>query len=672
MATENYNATIVGQVKGAQSFCDLVLNFKKNFLERDVEIVPGLLFNQYETIKRTYFYLHNQFESGPTDENGEPKYFYDMMTDRNDQMTKNIELDTKDIYIKSESGGSYLKSWLLRREYMAYAKETGFGKKLNEIADDMPDFGTVVWKKILDDDGRVDVTEVDLVNLMNDPIAKKLSDGTVIERHVLSQEELRKKAKVWGQDKVDRLIRTVKPVSRTRFMTSNGNLGSARTFNTVDESTPYYELYEFWGEIPKYLYDKYKPEEEEAEDGSVSVVKYAGKPVASGIPKNPEQNQNLSHETVYVMAIISGIETGSTENVVFCKKTSKKAFPYKEAHGRRRKGRWLGIGNYELCFDLIEKANEITNRYFGSLRLALLHIYQTREKNHIKNVLTDLLDGDVVVTRSELTALPTEIRGANEYKNEMASIEAKVDRLCNSFEVVTGANLPSGTPFKLGQQQLQSATSLFKYMQENIGLFLEEVFNEWLLPDFASWLSKEHILDLVDDVDDIEMYYDAKRKMLQYQMLKEYIMQNNEMPDPGQLQTVGELVKDQIAKSPKQVLMEKDYYANQKYSLKTVITGENDAKAENLETLGNMFQVIAANPAALQDPRLMKIFNLIMEQSGYSPLQLNAINQTPTNPLLNPGNQGGGGVERSMAENQPADVGSPPAQMGAEAMASAA
>ncbi|MCK4829393.1 hypothetical protein KA005_77430, partial [bacterium] len=83
-----------------------------------------------------------------------------------------------------------------------------------------------------------------------------------------------------------------------------------------------------------------------------------------------------------------------------------------------------------------------------------------------------------------------------------------------------------------------------------------------------------------------------------------------------------------------------------KYSVKMVITGENDRKKENLDTLSEIYQVTASNPAALQDPRLMKILNMILEESGYSPLAINGINQTPTNPALNPANQGGAGAGR--------------------------
>ena len=184
---------------------------------------------------------------------------------------------------------------------------------------------------------------------------------------------------------------------------------------------------------------------------------------------------------------------------------------------------------------------------------------------------------------------------------------------------------------------------------EDEGLFVEEVFNEWLLPDFAKSLTKEHILELLDDADDIAVYSLAKVKIYQYEVMKRYILENNNFPEAGQLELVGSLVKDQIAKGPKQVKVEQDYYANIKYSIKMVITGENDAKKMHLETLATTLQTLIANPAAVQDPRVMKILNLVLEQTGYSPLEINAINEAPTNPSLNPANQGGGGADTAPA-----------------------
>lgn len=599
----------------------LIRNYKTNFLQRSVEIVPGLLFNQYETIKRVYYYQHNQFESGPYDDAGNAKYFYDLMTDRNDQATKNIDIDTKDCYIKAANGSNYLLAWLLRQEFMSYAQLSGFGHKLNELADDLPDFGTVVWKKFKNNKGDIDFKEVELINIVNDPQANKLSDGMLLERHLLTQEEMREK-KVWNQDAVERLISSGRTTIPTRFMSVNASAMN-HPFNQIDTTTPFYEVYELWGQIPRYLLNAYNSNKKGQSGQNGSNVTMS------------DQSKEGNNDMVYVLGQVAGIESGQYEEILFLKEVSEDKFPYKEVHYRRRKGRWIGLSNYELCFDQIEKANEITNRFFSSLRLALLHIYQTRDSLHVKNVLTDLLDGDVIVSRSELTALPTEIRGLADYREELNRIEKKCDSLCNSFEVVTGEDMKSGTPFKLGQQQLASATKLFLFIRQNMGLFISDVFNDWLMPSFVLNLTTEHILELVG-VEDMAIYYEARKRELQYDTIAKYIKKTGDFPPPEQLQLVGSLAQDQLTKMPKQILVEEGTYSEIEdllsCKLRVIITGENDDTRKNIETLTTTFQTIAGNQAILQDPRAMKLLNMILEESGYSPLTINMVNETPTNP----------------------------------------
>ncbi len=633
-----YNNTYqnTNNVEKPQSLAAFILNFKTNFLQRDVEIVPGLLFNQYNTLKRVYFYQHNQFESGPWDDNGNPKYFYDLMTNRNDQATKNIDIDTKDCYIKANSSGSYLLAWLMRQEFMQFAKQTGFGMKLNELSEDLPDFGTVVWKKC-SYEGQVDVESVDLINIINDPQSDCLKDGLFAERHLMTQSQMRG-MKSWNQTQVEELINEGRTAPPVRFMTPVGNNVNS-PFNQIDTTTPYYEVYELWGEIPRYLYEAYKNDGEAMQnDATVTTTGIA----AAG-----------QNDMVYVLALVSGVESGSKEFILYLNEVDEDQFPYKEVHYRRRKGRWLGVSNYELCFDQIEKANEVTNRFFSSLRLSLIHLYQTRDSLHVKNVLQDLLDGDVVVSKSSIDPIATEIRGLQDYKDEIQRIESKCDALCNSYEVVTGADLPSGTPFKLGQQQLNSATKLYLFIRQNMGLFIEDVFNSWLLRGFAKSLTNEHILELLD-ADDLQVYYDARKRILQYNTIKKYILETKDYPTMEQLDIVGNIAQDQLAKMPKEILVEKGTYDSVNdmlnAKLKVVVTNESEDRGKNIETLTTTLQTAMSNPAGLQDPRVMKLLGMVLEESGYSPLQLNMINQTPTNPMLNPAMQGGSAASNGLVD----------------------
>lgn len=595
------------------SFLDLITNFKQNFLRKSVEIIPGLTFNQYDTIKRAYFYVHNQFISGNIDEQGNPKQFYDLLTDRNDQAAKNIHLDTKDILIEAKNQNSFLKSWLLRKEYEVFAQKSRLGVKLNDLADDLPDFGTVVWKKCLYEKD-VDTRDVSLLMLMNDPLVKCLKDGPVIERLLMTSKDIVSK-KMFYPKAVEKLLASYHSNAYAPFITDYDNALRSE-LNAIDQTTDYYELWEFWGYVPLYLYAKYHP-------------------------KRVKQSYLEKHrmESIYCFAIASGFDA---DNVLYIEDVDPKKFPYKEVHFRKMKGRWLGQGNYELCFNEQEEANELKNRYINSMRITLSHFYQTRDGSPTRNIVTDLEDGDILEVESEITSIPTELRGAQDYRLEMQALEARVDRKVNALEVVTGESMPSGTPWKLGAQQNINAKKMFDKIKENCGLFIEEVVNDWLIPDFKKMITKEHIIDLVGDQDDLELIYSAFKKTVGYNFLKDYILSQEDFPSQEQMQLVERLATEQLGKVSKKLWLPGGYFdQNDDYNLKVVTTGENEAKQNKVDTLTTLYTTLAANPAAVQDERLMKILNKILEMNGISPFEVDMINTAQPNISLNPANQGG-------------------------------
>lgn len=603
--------------KAPDNFKNLIDNFRTNFLTRSVEILPGLTFNQYETVKRIYFYIHRQFLSGNYDEQGQVKHFYDLLTDRNKQVSKNIHLDTKDILIKAENQYNYLKSWVLRKEFTAFAKETSFGVKLNELADDLPNFGSVVWKKIKDDKGGEKIVNVSLLNLMNDPLIEKLSDGPTIERLIVNSKQI-KDNKMFEEKEVEKLLKSGYSTTFSPFITQSV-VSPSNAMNHVDNFTDYYELWEFWGIIPLAMYARYNKKQKD----------YS----ASFIEKNPTF-------PVYVTAVSS--TNASDDCVLFMEESDKKLYPYDEVHFSRVKGRWLGLGNYELCFPEQAKANELAHRFFNATRMSLSHFFQKRGQTPTRNITGDLLDGDILSTDTEITPIPTELRGAAEYRLLMQEIENRVDRKVNSLEIVTGENSPSGTPWKLGQQQQINAKKLFDQIRENEGLFIERVVNNWLIPDFKKQITKKHILEIMGDQEDLEIYYSAITKTIQYGFIKEYILDHEDFPTIEQITVIAQLAKEKISKSVKKLFIKDGYFQqDDKYNLKVVTTGENENSEARVETLTTLFQTMASNPAALQDNRLMKILNIILEEKGFSPLQINAINTTEPNPSLNPANQGG-------------------------------
>ena len=75
------------------------------------------------------------------------------------------------------------------------------------------------------------------------------------------------------------------------------------------------------------------------------------------------------------------------------------------------------------------------------------------------------------------------------------------DRISNSFEVVRGESLPSGTPFRLGLLIDQNAGRLFTLLRQKITLVYKRVFREWLMPELVKGMKGKDIFRFVGETD---------------------------------------------------------------------------------------------------------------------------------------------------------------------------
>ena len=126
----------------------------------EIELSQGYKFNQFQTLRRIELYYNSKFESGEFDHEGFKKYFYNIVRVPCQNATKEIDLDTKDIILRSEEG-NFLVAEIMSAEFKQWMKDNNFAKKLNEYADIVPKYGSVVVKKVKDE-----LFTVDLKNLI--------------------------------------------------------------------------------------------------------------------------------------------------------------------------------------------------------------------------------------------------------------------------------------------------------------------------------------------------------------------------------------------------------------------------------------------------------------------------------------------------------------------------
>src|SRR3990167_1146970 len=103
----------------------------QNYQTKQIQIAPGLSFNQYETLNKIIFYHNSKYVTGETDDEGDRKYFYNINRNPCKVFSKAIDFDTKNIRLLTTESGDSLKTWFMERDLKYWMRDKQFGKILN-------------------------------------------------------------------------------------------------------------------------------------------------------------------------------------------------------------------------------------------------------------------------------------------------------------------------------------------------------------------------------------------------------------------------------------------------------------------------------------------------------------------------------------------------------------
>lgn len=538
---------------------EILQSYLKDF-DQPVRISEGYDFVQPDMVARIELYRASQFASGPMDSQGNKKYFFNILNAQVGNATKNIDLDTKDILIRSEDGADRMKAMLARELLMKWMKDNKFGLLLNKLSEYLPAYGSFVVKKTPEG-----INYVPLKRLRFDPAIEDLQKSPyVIEELYFQPYELEKmKDKGWYSDCIDEITETARK-----------------------EKSPQICVYEVHAEFPNEILGLGKK-------GYSRAVCYIG---TVGDVRKTSDNKPAATEILY-----SKVE---------------KEYPYKKLNYINIDGRALGLGIYEMNLDAQERWNEIQNQKSSSMKISSKKLFWTADEMVESNVLTDLLNGDVVKSKNGLNPVATEERNLAAYNQEQSIIMDSVRSNSNAFEVLTGEGLPSGTPYRLGALMSQNAGKLFEFIRENVGLFIQEIVEDWILPDFKKEIVKEQIFEIFDaDLIDELMTSDINRRL--NEALKKFVILHGTYPSQDEVELLRGKMKDMTRESEFVKVIEG--FLNFDFGIKVVITDENYNVNARVETTSNMIQLLAQNPQIMQDPQLKKLVLSMAEDTGLSP-----------------------------------------------------
>ena len=558
----------------------------ENYNNGYITLIDGLTFSQWQTLKKIEFYSNSQYLTGNKDELGRDKPFYNIVNYRVNVAVRATDIDVKDIKIVSDNPEFQEYAFLYNHEAYEWMKQSDFSLFLNIMGQTRARYGGVLVKKCqYKEPGEQEELEIEVVpwkNVITDPI--NISRGLIIEKHYMLPNELAEKEGVW--DNVKKALK----LGTKQQKNMQGGYAEAETTRIP--------IYEVTGVFP----ETFDPEI--GDDGDDTKFK-----------------------------LMNFIVAGDKDKVLLYKEDLEET-PYKYLSWENVPGRGLGRGVVEEGFEAQRWTNDAVIGETNAMTLSGKVIVVTDSEDVGNNAITDLVNGSVVkVKRGEtvqsLSLLPSSFP---EYHKLQTSWDTQVQRSTNTFDAVTGETMPSGTPLGSLAIQAQQASSYFDYKREEAGIFITELFNDWILPFLAKRINKEHILNSEFSGDELTKIDESFATHLVNQEVKTKIL-SGMIVSPEEYKAGIDFTKNKLAQRGNRRFLEvpTGYFKNFEPKVSVIVTKELkdiDVEKKNLEYIS---MIIARNPQAMQDPVMAKIIGRMAELSGIlSPGDLSAMAQTGT------------------------------------------
>lgn len=578
----------------------------ENFKTKQVQIVPGLSYNQYDTINRSIFYYNSRFSDvtyknglDAIDEDGDRMYFENINKNPCKVFSKAIDFDTKNIRLLTVGGGNPLKTWFMERDLKFWMRSQQFGKTLNRIFYELPILGSVVLKII---NGKPYF--VDLRNFVCQQGADTLKTSSyIIEIHNYTPTEFRRVAKEmkWSSEAVDKVI--------TEFRKM--------------KDTSHIRVFERYGEVEndgKWTYKKVYLADvgvDEFDQATRMVIEHPGVTLSS---------EEFDPETI----------------------------PYREFHAEKMAGRWLGIGVVETLFEPQIRINEIANLQTKTSYWSALRLFFSRDPKMAGNLATEKKNGDVITGDDPITQIDMSDRNLAYFNDEYTKWMKNRDEMTFSYDVVQGERLPAGTPLGSAQIATSQTLSYFEQIQENVAMDVKDMIYNDVLPKFKNENRPEHTLRLVGQ--DLDQYISMVKDQLVFKEITKLAIQSlagKPFPTNQDMDTIGVAVEAAIKQGKEKILtVPKGFYDDIKYDIDIDITGESVDTRVRYATKFALLQAITADPTMTTDPVKRKFLYSMAEDGGINPNDFFEVPKKGIEELVPPEiGRAGGGISAPALQN---------------------
>lgn len=561
------------------------LELIKTNYDKTIDLVDGLKFSQKDEIKMIEYYSNDTYLFSEEGDQYKKRPFMQILNAICDVENSAKDIDTKDVQITSDDANHYLESWLLSKDIYVWMKENNFAKTLNDMRDIHTRYGSLLVKKVMKD-GELTLEMPEWKNVMTDQV--NIIQGAIVETHYMTAYELSKMTE-WKN--IDRVLEIIK------------GKGSSKRI----------PVYEVRGEFSKATFKDFN--EEKTNDNDEKEFSYQLYYIA-GLPKESGELDNFT-------SLIPLYGEDDTERV------------YKYLARKPKAGRAFGVGVFKEGEHAQIWTNDAVLKQHRAMEYTTKIVKQTASKKLKGRNLIDEVDNGTVLEiedgkpLQDVNLLPS--GGLTQYQNVITQWYDQLQKVTSAYSAQRGDTPPSGTPFRLQATMLQQSSSVFKTLQQELGIFITEIFEDWIMPYLATKLNKEHILAYdfsPEELKEIDNKFTAKHaNQRAIDAILSGKMVTQEEYD-NWIENYDEFIKQ--TKSQRFIEIPKDFYKNLKAKVTVNITGEQRNKAATLESIANFYQLYMSNPQAATDPVAQQLLLKGMELSGagISPINISsAINE---------------------------------------------
>ena len=561
MKTYNYDPS-----KSEKIATDLILREKTAWENRHLQVSNDVTFamrDEIDKYRKNYFGIYEEPKDADT---GLDKLWIPLTEWTVETIVKNIDLDTKDIQIKSPQAKDSKPAQLVRLITLHFMRLVGFGEFLNDLIRRLTIDGTAIAKcvKKWSPEHKRNLPYLSIVDPLNfilDPSARSLHDVPVMERAIMTIDEIE------------------------RMDWDNKNL-----ITYTEGSVPTATVYERWGLVPENIIpgrsgDKWVP---------ATII-------ASASPETENQSpttRELSDQLLVIHKI----------------KADPNPFkPYEECWYKRVPNRWHGRPPAEMIKGLQSWINTVVNIRRDELMNKLAGKYKYRKGIGItRQMLESIKSGGAIPVDNmdDIMELNEKDVNASSYQ-EPAEIIGMAERVTGTHDV---ESLAPSLPATTAVLKDKGSRSAFSLTQENIGMFLERLMKRHFIPLVIDSLKQGEILRITGEPKDLMMLDDVMITDVFNKKVVNELIKKRKLPSMQDMAVFKDAIATDLDKNDKDrdVMILKEYF-NVNYD---VVVEWTDEKFDKAVMVRNLIDLIQARLPGMDGEALGREVAEIMGLSG--------------------------------------------------------